>query len=100
MKTGILLVLALALVPVASFGQTKPGNWIKMFDGKTLDGWEANDNPESWTVKDGAIVGDGDRSHLFYKKEIRELRVQGRGAFESRRQLRHVLPRRICSRMA
>ncbi len=37
-----------------------------MFDGKTLNGWKANDNPESWTVKDGAIVGDGERSHLFY----------------------------------
>lgn len=40
--------------------------WIRMFDGKTLDGWKANDNPESWTVKNGAIVGDGEKSHLFY----------------------------------
>src|ERR1700683_2166890 len=40
--------------------------WIAMFDGKTLDGWKAGDNPESWSVKDGKIVGDGERSHLFY----------------------------------
>jgi len=40
--------------------------WISMFDGKTLDGWKAGDNPESWSVKDGKIVGDGERSHLFY----------------------------------
>jgi len=43
-----------------------------MFDGKTLDGWEANEKPESWSVKDGAIVGDGEASHLFYKKEVCE----------------------------
>jgi len=40
--------------------------WISMFDGKTLDGWKANDNPESWKVVDGAITGDGERSHLFW----------------------------------
>jgi hypothetical protein len=40
--------------------------WISMFDGKTLDGWKTGDNPESWRVVDGAIVGDGERSHLFW----------------------------------
>ena len=43
-------------------------SWIRIFDGKTLDGWKANDSPESWTVKNGAIVGDGEKSHLFYMK--------------------------------
>jgi hypothetical protein len=37
-----------------------------MFDGKTLNGWKANEHPESWTVRDGAIVGDGPASHLFW----------------------------------
>lgn len=40
--------------------------WISMFDGKSLDGWKAGDNSASWSVKDGKIVGDGERSHLFY----------------------------------
>lgn len=40
--------------------------WTSMFDGKTLNGWKANENPESWSVKNGAIVGDGERSHLFW----------------------------------
>ena len=40
--------------------------WKSIFDGRTLEGWKANDNPESWTVKNGTIVGDGERSHLFY----------------------------------
>src|ERR1051325_1258521 len=50
----------------ASAALAADAGWISMFDGKTLDGWKANDNPESWTVKNGAIVGDGEKSHLFY----------------------------------
>lgn len=42
--------------------------WIKLFDGRTLDGWEASENPDDWTVVDGTIQGTGPRSHLFYKK--------------------------------
>jgi len=43
------------------------GDWVKMFDGKTLKGWKAGENPESFYVKDGAIVAHGQpRAHLFY----------------------------------
>jgi hypothetical protein len=41
-------------------------DWYPIFDGSTLEGWKANEHPESWTVKDGAIRGDGEASHLFY----------------------------------
>src|ERR1700676_1041635 len=40
--------------------------WISMFDGKTLDGWKANGNPDSWKAADGVITGDGPASHLFW----------------------------------
>ena len=43
--------------------------WKKIFDGKTLNGWKPSELPEAWSVKDGAIVGDGERSHLFYMGE-------------------------------
>jgi len=49
-----------------SFAEPKEDGWIKMFDGKTLDGWKANENPKSWFIKDGMLAGHGDRSHLFY----------------------------------
>lgn len=65
MKIRALLVASLLLACSAS-AKDKPGKWIKMFDGKTLNGWKTGDNPESWKVKDGMIVGDGQRSHLFY----------------------------------
>lgn len=57
------LVLSLATTLTAA---EKPGKWVKMFDGKTLNGWKANERPESWSVKDGTIVGDGEVSHLFW----------------------------------
>ncbi len=40
-----------------------------MFDGKTLNGWKANENPDSWQVKEGTIVGDGEKSHLFWMEQ-------------------------------
>jgi hypothetical protein len=39
---------------------------VQLFDGKTLDGWKINEHAESWKIADGAIVANGDRSHLFY----------------------------------
>ncbi len=40
--------------------------WTSLFDGKTLDGWKAAENPASFAVKDGAIAVNGPRAHLFY----------------------------------
>jgi len=59
----------LAATALLGFARHKADDWIPMFDGSTLDGWKANEHPESWTVKDGAITGDGAASHLFWMKE-------------------------------
>jgi hypothetical protein len=68
--TIVFAAMSLAVVAVPSFAQKapKPGvdGWVSMFDGKTLDGWKANERPDSWKVVDGAIVGDGPASHLFW----------------------------------
>lgn len=65
------LALMLTVTVKAQEIEAEPASeWIVMFDGKTLEGWKANENPESWTVQDGAIVGRGQRSHLFYMKEL------------------------------
>jgi hypothetical protein len=57
------------LLLLAGIAAAQEGKWVKMFDGKTLDGWKANEEPQNWTVEDGAIVGRGGRSHLFWMKE-------------------------------
>jgi hypothetical protein len=57
------------LTTSAAYSQSKPGEWVSMFNGKDLDGWKANEHPESWKAVDGTIVGDGPASHLFWMKE-------------------------------
>src|SRR5690348_9691548 len=58
--------LLLTLLLAAAAHSADSDGWIAMFDGKTLNGWKANQNPESWTVRDGCITGDGEASHLFW----------------------------------
>ena len=64
-----LAIAALYVSPMAFSKDVKGGKWIKMFNGKNLDGWKANERPESWKAVDGTIVGDGEASHLFFMKE-------------------------------
>lgn len=40
--------------------------WIPLFNGKDLDGWRPSEHKDAWKVRDGQIVADGARSHLFY----------------------------------
>ena len=64
----LVLIAGLAVSLIAADNPVKPKGkgWVSMFDGKTLNGWKANENDSSWSVKDGSIVGDGERSHLFW----------------------------------
>jgi len=68
MKT-ILTYCAALLLLIAFQGlkhEDPAGEWISLFDGKSLKDWKVNENPATFTVADGAIVAHGDRSHLFY----------------------------------
>lgn len=60
------IAVLVAVLVATLFLTAADDGWVSMFDGKTLDGWKANEHPESWSVKDGAIVGDGEASHLFW----------------------------------
>jgi len=46
--------------------QMQVTGWKSLFDGKTLNGWKASENKESFSVKDSMIMANGPRSHLFY----------------------------------
>jgi len=66
MKKLILFsVLAIMLTSCATSSK-KSGDWISIFDGKSLNGWKVNENAETFSVQDGMIVANGNRSHLFY----------------------------------
>lgn len=71
-RSVVRLCAALVVLTVtsASFSQekTKPENkqgkrgaaraeWVSLFDGKTLDGWEQKNGTATYEVKDGAILG-------------------------------------------
>ena len=59
----------LVLITALYFGGTS-NDWISLFDGRTLNGWEASENKGTWQVEDGALVTRGPRSHLFYVGEV------------------------------
>ncbi len=65
-----LTVMALALVSVSAIGlaaeSAKEEGFVQLFDGKSLTGWKVGEHPESWTLKDGEIIGKGLRSHIYY----------------------------------
>jgi Domain of Unknown Function (DUF1080) len=42
------------------------GEWVSLFDGKSLDGWKAAETPEAFTVANGELKVFGKRGHLFY----------------------------------
>ncbi len=58
-----------SLFSVARAGEGD-GAWISLFDGKTLDGWRASENPGGFKVVNGTIAFDGARSHLFYAGKV------------------------------
>lgn len=70
----MLRILALITLSVALVGcNCCPNNcngqspqWQSLFNGKSLDGWTANENKDTFAVQDGMIVVNGSRSHLFY----------------------------------
>lgn len=64
--TAILTTACLALCGCQSAQTAQTEGWIKLFDGKTLNGWAPNENKNCFTVHKGKIVVNGSRSHLFY----------------------------------
>ncbi len=61
--------------------ETDKDGFVSIFDGKTLKGWEAlpAKTAPAWTVKDGMIVGDGDKGQgylTFENTEIADLEIK------------------------
>jgi hypothetical protein len=54
LRNLLTLLAALAMLPLAVQSATAD-DWISLFDGKTLDGWEGD--TKLWRVEDGAITG-------------------------------------------
>ncbi len=59
---------AMALSARAAGGESD--GWLSLFDGRSLAGWKAAENPDAFRVEDGAIVAHGTRGHLFYVGQV------------------------------
>lgn len=69
-RTGMLALAAAVVLGSSALADDKnAGEWKVMFDGKTLNGWKAGENSDSWKVVDGTLTCKGERAHLFYVGE-------------------------------
>jgi hypothetical protein len=62
LRTACVILAAVTL----RAGPARADDWIPLFDGKTLEGWTASEKTDTFSVKDGAIIAAGGRSHLYY----------------------------------
>jgi hypothetical protein len=61
MKSYLSLML-LAVVPLMAADD----GFVALFNGKDMTGWKASEHPDTFSVKEGAMVAHGPRSHCFY----------------------------------
>ena len=68
-----LLLMALLVAPFVAVNAEKAKSkkkgekgFISLFDGESLKGWKANENPGAFKVSGGKLVVHGPRAHLFY----------------------------------
>jgi len=55
-----------------AFGQESNDGWISLFDGTTLNGWKESENKGTFSVRDGMIMAQGPRSHLYYAGPVED----------------------------
>ena len=73
--TVIASILICLCVSVVSAQDANDG-WVKIFNGKDLDGWKANDTEGDFFVEDGMIQGKGGRCHLFFMEELKNFELK------------------------
>jgi hypothetical protein len=54
------VISSLAFLVIVSVANADDGHWQSLFDGKSLEGWNAEDLDECFKVQDGAIVAGGE----------------------------------------
>ena len=62
----VIILFSLSIACSSTKINKQDKGWIRIFDGKSFDGWKKNENPGTFTIDDGSIKVAGPRSHLFY----------------------------------
>jgi hypothetical protein len=69
---ALTVLCTLAIVVRAEEPKPDADGYFSLFDGKSLDGWKAAENPNVAKVENGElIVGGGPRGHLFYNGPVK-----------------------------
>ncbi len=68
--TSLLGATWLHATPNTLTAEERAAGWQLLFDGKSLDGWKASEQPGTFSVQDGNIVAAGPRSHLYYEGPV------------------------------
>jgi hypothetical protein len=67
MKRFLLTLATCAALTVPICAADTEEGFQPIFDGKSFEGWKmSTENTNAWKIADGAIVANGNRSHLFY----------------------------------
>ena len=69
LNLSIVLILFLCSISSLTNGQNQSA-WQSLFDGRTLNGWTANEKTDVFSLANGTIVVKGGRSHLFYTGNV------------------------------
>jgi hypothetical protein len=75
MQFTCLLLFALAAFFQGNASGVEPG-FTSLFNGKDVTRWKIGGPPESFTVRDGAIVASGPASHAYYDGPFRNHRFR------------------------
>jgi hypothetical protein len=67
MKHLIIIASLLISLSARTFGADSEEGFVRIFDGKTFDGWKmADEHKDTWKIEDGAFLAHGEKCHLFY----------------------------------
>lgn len=67
----VLTVACSFLSPAFAAEPATEEGFVSLFDGKSMNEWRpSTENPKSWKVKDGTLMCDGPRCHLFYTGDL------------------------------
>jgi len=73
---SVLVICLVFLASRSASGEDGNDGWISLFDRKTLNGWKASENESTFIVRDGMIVAQGPRSHLYYVGPVEDANFQ------------------------
>lgn len=78
MKRFTLLLASIVFVVATAAFAAEPDadGFVSIFDGKTLEGWKANEPETNFKVENGEIVGFGGRCHLYFMKELKNFELK------------------------